>query len=299
MFLLPRRSPLPGWVGCAPQGNGLRLACVQRSSATRARVQWVQQAPWDDPAATLKGLRRARQWPRRRSVLLLQRHQYQLLPMDAPDVPRADWAEATRWRLKDLVDTPVEQASVDVLALPDDAAARRGAQLLAAVAPHEALRPLAAAADTAGTPWAAIDLPETALRNVSALLQPEGRAQALLHLSGEHGTLVVTHGGELVMARHIDAPAGDPEAAYDRIGLELQRTLDGFERQYSHLGLARLLVAPAPGHEALCRHVAELLYVPVQPLDLAEVLDCRAAPELAEPALLNDMLCAIGAALRD
>jgi MSHA biogenesis protein MshI len=297
-------------VGLAPQGERAHLACVEQAPGAPARVRWVHSADWRAPAAALRSLRRRLRSHRR--VLLLQRTQYQLLPLEAPDVPRADWAEATRWKLKDLVDFPVDQASVDVLALPADATTSRGAQLLAVAAPHAALRPLAAAADDAGTPWAAIDVPETALRNLSALLQPEGRAQALLHLGmgdkGDQGTLVVTHAGELLLTRHIDHPplAGDgtahDTAAFDRIGLELQRTLDGFERLYSHLPLARLLVSPSPGHEALCRHVAELLYVPVQPLLhdnlLDPVLDWRSLPELAAPGALHQHLCAIGAALR-
>lgn len=308
MLLLPRRSLRASWVGLAPQGERAHLACVEQAPGARARVRWVHSTDWKAPAAALRALRRRLRHHRR--VLLLQRAQYQMLPLDAPDVPRADWAEATRWKLKDLVDFAVDQASVDVLALPADATTARGPQLLAVAAPHASLRPLAEAADVAGTPWGAIDVPETALRNISALLQPEGRAQALLHLHDDgQGTLVITHAGELLLSRHIDHPPssnGDnpahDTAAFDRIGLELQRTLDGFERLYSHLPLARLLVAPAPGHQALCRHVAELLYVPVQPLLqdqlLEQVLDWRGLPELATPEALNLHLCAIGAALR-
>ena len=184
---------------------------------------------------------------------------------------------------------------------------RRNPQLVAVAAAHATLRPLAQAADDAGTPWAAIDVAETALRNLSALVEPEGRAQALLHIGQADGLLVITHGGELLMARHLDTGAGalvsaeehERQAAFDRIGLELQRTLDGFDRTIHHVVLARLLVAPAPGADALCAHVRELLYVPVETLDLQGALDLSAVPALADPAVLNHHLRAIDAALRE
>ena len=64
--------------------------------------------------------------------------------------------------------------------------------------------PLVAQASDAGTPWQAIDIAETALRNLSTLLAPEGRAQALLHCQPGHATLVVTYLGELLSTRQMD-----------------------------------------------------------------------------------------------
>ena len=72
--------------------------------------------------------------------------------------------------------------------------------------------------------------------------------------------------------------------------------------EYRERGLAGWLLEldDMPGVQALCDHLAPLLYVPVAPLALAEVLDLDAVPELqADPARLNRHLCAIGAALRE
>jgi MSHA biogenesis protein MshI len=169
------------------------------------------------------------------------------------------------------------------------------------------VRPLVEQAADAGAPWQAIDIAETALRNLSALVEPEGRAQALLHCQADHATLVVTYGGELLSTRQMelslalldDADPAQRQHAYDQAGLELQRTLDGIERAFGQVTLARLLITPMPGVQALCDHLTPLLYVPVAALALDEVLDFSTVPELlADPALLNQQLCAIGAALR-
>lgn len=305
MLGFSRHPSSSAWVGCAPEGALAHLACVDRKPGSAPSVRWASTEPWTDATASLRSLRRSRKLSQHRRVGLLQRGQYQLLPMDAPDVPREDWKQALRWQLKDLVDFAVDSAAIDLLELPAGGGGRAQARVLAVAAPQAQVRPLAQWAEDAGTPWQAIDIPEIALRNISALVEPAGRAQALLHFA-DSGLLVVTQDGELLLSRAIDVSAlqlgsEDAEArqqAFDRAGLELQRTLDSFERQFSHLSLARLLVAPGPAMEAFCTYLAEMLYAPVSLLDLGDRLDLSAVAALADPQVLGTHLRAIGAALR-
>jgi MSHA biogenesis protein MshI len=298
-----------GWMACAPCGAQARFALVEQAAGEggRARVRWVHEEPWGDVPRALRRARRSG-FSQHRSVALLQRQQYQLLPMDAPDVPREDWRMAVRWQLKDMVEFPVETAGVDVLEVPQEASGRRQRSLIAVAAPADALRPLIDAGEEAGVHWQALDVPETALRNLSALFATAGRAHALLHWGETHGTLVITAGGELLLSRQIDVTqaqiADTNEAmrqqAFDRAGLELQRTLDGFERGFTQTSLERLQVLPAAGAEAFADYVRELVYVPVLMADPAEVLDLSAVPALQQqPEQLSAYLVAIGAALRN
>lgn len=310
MFGLSRSSLLPGWVGCAPSGAESAFALVQPGGSDgRPAVRWTASEPWAQPVTALQRLRRRRALHRHACVAVLQRHQYKCVTMDAPaDVPRDDWRAAVRWQLKDTVDFPVDVAAVDLLAVPEGTSYRAQTQLIAVAAAEAQVRPLVEQAADAGAPFTAIDIAETALRNLSALVEPEGRAQALLHCQADHATLVVTYGGELLSARQMELKLlldddADPDlrsAGHEQAGLELQRTLDGIERAFGQVTLARLLVTPMPGMHALVDHLGPLLYVPVQPLDLGEALDWSAVPGLLDdPLLLNSRLCAIGAALRD
>ena len=318
MLGLSRGSLLPGWIGIAPHGDQIAVALVQRGAGARPAIRWSADAPWAQPTRVLQQLRRSRALHRHRRVALLQRGQYQCVAMDAPaDVPRPDWAAAVRWQLKDTVDFAVDSAAIDVLAVPEGTSYRAQAQIIAVAAAAAQVRPLVEQAADAGTPWQAIDITETALRNLGALVEPDGRAQALLHCQAGHATLVVTYRGELLSTRQLDLALAQPDVAnanananadadaartlaYDQAGLELQRTLDGIERAFGQVTLARLLITPMPGVQALCDHLGPLLYVPVAPLQLAEVLDFSAVPALlTDAALLNRHLCAIGAALRE
>lgn len=297
-----------GWVGVAPQGEHSALVLVCPGADGRPAVRWARQEPWTEPSRTLQRLRRSLGLQRHQRVALLQRGQYQCLSLDAPaELPRADWAAALRWQLKDAVDFAVDSAAIDVLAVPTGTSYRAQAQLIAVAAAQAQVQPLVLAAHDAGLPWQAIDIAETALRNLSSLVAPDDRAQALLHCQASHATLVVCYQGELLSTRQMDLSLLDLEhssaeartQAFDHAGLELQRTLDGIERAFGQVTLARLLVTPMPGVLALCEHLSPLLYVPVQPLDLSQALDLSAVPELAkDPLLLNQALCAIGAALR-
>lgn len=238
-------------------------------------------------------------------MTLLQRGHYQLVPLDAPEVPRDEWKQALRWQFKDLVSFPLEDAAVDVLEVPQRGPGR--ARVLAVAASQAEVQALAEPARAAGLPQKAVDVPETALRNISGLVEPAERAQAVLHL-GTYGLLVITVAGELVQARGIELsaqqvalPEGDAvrQQAVERAGLELQRTLDSFERQHSQLHMARLLVVPTPGSAALCAFLRELLYAPVEELDLGEALDLGEVADLSERAAFGPWAMAIGAALRE
>ena len=309
LLAVRQKSLLPGWIACAPCGSQVHLALVQRQPERAPAVRWVAQADWSRPSDALRGLRRHHPLQRHRRVALLERRQYHCLTVDAPaDLPPADWRDALRWQVKDSLDFAVDGAAMDLLSIPPGASYRAQQQVIVVAAPEAAVRPLVELGADAGCGWQAIDIAETALRNLGALVEPEGRAQALLHCQADHATLVITFQGELLQARHIDLglaqlDATDPalrEQAYDHAVLELQRTLDGFERAYGQASLARLLVAPMPGVERFCEHLRPALYVPVEPFDATTALDLTAVPELAaDPAALNPHLCAIGAALRD
>ncbi len=306
MFPVGRKSQHAGKVACAVHGAQASWACVQRKADGPHQVLWVESTGWTEDGRAGRELRQRRGLSRSDSVAVLARGQYQVLQVDAPELPRAEWTQALRWQIKDRLDFPVEQAVIQLLELPTDPVRKANSQLMAVAAAHGPLQSLIAQGDQVGLDWSAIDIPETALRNISALVEPVDKAQALVHIGDEHALLVITVGGELASSRQLDMALGPlnssddntRQAAFDRAGLELQRTLDGFERHFNHLSLSRLLIAPAAGLEAFMAHLRELVYVPVEPLDLSAALDITAAAGLANPAQLSLHLCAIGAALR-
>ncbi|MBQ0943808.1 hypothetical protein KAK07_10700 [Ideonella sp. 4Y16] len=294
------------WVGLALTDAEYALAEVRQPAGARPCVVRVASGPRPQGWRPWQALRRRHELGAIPVVLVLPMAGYRLLGADAPELPRADWPDALRWRIKDAVDFPVEDAAIDVLAVPpaDPTAPVRSTWVVAA--PATTLQPLAEDCQTARLPLEAIDIVETALRNLCALSDDHERARALLWAGPQQAVLVVTLRGELLLARRIDVAgdllvhedAGLRQQATDRMALELQRTLDLCERQFSHANVAGLAVLPGAAAQALCDELGQVLYVPVSLMPVQELVDVSDAPELADPARLGTHLVALGAALR-
>ena len=159
----------------------------------------------------------------------------------------------------------------------------------------------------ADIPLEVIDIPELAQRNLAHRCEEEGRGLAFLGFDDSGGLLTMTCGGELYQYRRIEIPlasfanAGPQQRQgfYDRIVLELQRSLDHFDRQFHHVAVSRVMVSPLPGADDLQDYLAANLDLPVAMLDLSQAMDFPHIPELREPGRQTQCLQMIGAAMRE
>jgi MSHA biogenesis protein MshI len=156
-------------------------------------------------------------------------------------------------------------------------------------------------------PLSVIDVPEMAQRNLSVRLEVEGRGLAMLSFDVHGGLLTVTYGGELYLSRRLDITSTDlgtqdvreRDASFERISLELQRSLDHFDRQHNYITTAKLVVSPL-GEVAtlLQQYLASNMYLPVEIMDLAQIVNLEKIPELKSAERQGAFLSIIGAALR-
>ncbi len=297
-----------------------RVDVLQAATAGRARPEILRCDYYrrvGGEAAVLRRLRRELKLDQCRCVTLLRTGDYQIVPVEAPNVLPNEMKNAVRWRVKDMIDFPVEEATVDAVAIPGtEGVGGRPAQMLAVVARNQVIASAIKPFNDADIPLEIIDVPEFAQRNVARWLEPEGRGVALLSLDERGGLLTFTSGGELYQHRRIDIPlsslrGGGPEpteseelhleeeSPYDRLALELQRTFDHFDRQFPRVALAKLVVTPVAGVERLRAYLADRIDLPIELLDLLGVLDCQDVVELHDPARQVQCLYAIGAALRE
>ena len=118
--------------------------------------------------------------------------------------------------------------------------------------------------------------------------------------------ITFTFEGELYLDRFIEAPlstavAGDDESRirmFERITLEVQRSLDFLHRTLPFLQIGRIVMVPLPVPIALREHLAQNIAEPVEILDLATVFDFSLTPELAAEESQARYFVALGAALR-
>lgn len=290
----------------------LVLAHVVRDGA-RPRLALLESVPRDGGSddAALARLRRTMGLQRHRCTTLLNDGGCQLVQVNTPSVPAEELKSALRWAVKDSLEFPADDAVIDALQVPADGApAGRAPLSFAVVARREKVAERVQAFQRAKLPLKAIDSTETAQRNVAALFEERGRGLAMLAFHAHGGLLTFTRDGELFASRHIDIAAGalaladDADAArrdalFERVGLEVQRSLDNFDRQFSQIALQRVVVAAPAGASALVHYLAANLYLPVETADLTTVMDTSAVPSLNEPTAQAQWLEAIGIALRD
>jgi MSHA biogenesis protein MshI len=233
---------------------------------------------------------------------LLDAQDYQLLLVESPDVLPAEMKAAVRWRLKDSLDFPVDEAVVDVFNIPEPAR-RTGAKMMYAIAAKSAaVARQTALLKTQTNRFDVIDIPELALRNLASQLPEAADGLILLWLKAESAQLLVIKGRTLYLARDVPfsarrGPGGEDEPPnVQAIALELQRSMDYFESHYEQAPISHLIIAP-PDRAAslLAEQLASQTAMRIQLLALDRVL---ALPDGLE-APDRRALLAIGAALRD
>lgn len=261
-----------------------------------------------NPGEALAKLAKEYSVARYQCSLVLGSGEYQLLSVDAPNVPPEELKTAIRWRLKDMLDFHVDDATIDVLDVPlDKNAPVRNHSMYVVAAKNQLIQQRQAACLDARIPLSVIDIPEMAQRNVSSLLESEGRGIAFLSFDAEGGLLTVTFNGELYLSRRIDVPLSQLQqggveqrnACYDRVTLELQRSLDHFDRQYHFITVAKMIMLPL-GQEAagLQQYLSGNLYIPVEQFDCASVVDISKVRAVLTDENMHIYFMALGAALR-
>jgi MSHA biogenesis protein MshI len=216
------------------------------------------------------------------ALALLDPADYQILKVDTPNVPQEELKSAARWQIKEMVDVDPAELTLDVMHVggggerPASSATR---QLFVVAARSQAITALTARAAAVTDALGTVDIWETALRNLlAAQARIDGlreRACAAVLIGERVSLLVVCAQDELFYTRRLEpdagllarargqtqeAAAGDlplgfeyqPGGSFDHGGtqesalvVELQRSIDVWERSWPDLPLARLYILGA------------------------------------------------------
>lgn len=289
-------------VGVQFNDDGVALVLVQALQAQQPRVshcEWLAEPDADRQEATLTRSVEEAGLKHRHCNLVLAPQDYNLLLVEAPKVPANELREALRWRVRDLIDFPVDEAVLDAFLLPEDRS--RGAKRMAyvAVARRELITQRVAEIKAAQLQLEAIDIPELALRNLILRCCDTERGVALVKLVEGGGSLHIVRGEDLHLARRFNLPykAGLlDDLPAEALILELQRSLDYFERQMRQAPPGQLVITGENvSADKLTPEIQEGLPVSARLFDPTQALSF--ADEVNEPLL---PLCfeALGAALR-
>jgi MSHA biogenesis protein MshI len=313
MFSFPGRARVTGLrAGVAVSDREVSVAVVRKASGRRPVVVscLTQSASEGYSDAAVERALQGLELGRTPVSAVIGAGDYQIVQVEAPDVPAAELRQATRWRLRDQFDFPIDSATIDLFDVP--ATTRRGrARMLFAVAAHGGAIENIGSALVRSTPgFDVIDIPELCQRNLSALMPQDHKGVALLVLREQFAQLVLTRNGLLYLTRRfelgqrpaashgLESRTADGEAPIDAgtLALELQRSLDYYESHFDQSAIGDLVIAPGGARaSALATALSSETGLRVSTLNLADCLDM--ADGVAVPdGWLSCM--AIGAALR-
>ena len=230
---------------------------------------------------------------------MLRPAQYQLLQIDAPAVPPEELRTAARWQIREMVNHHVDDLTLDVLKVGDDQVRATGS-LFVVAAPNAEIRAVMQTGQAMRCQVGVIDIHDLAQRNLqSALARRLGltdRAHAaIVMVSDSLALLTICAKDELFYTRRIDlgegfmqatwGARGDEEAVSEtglsltppgqdadraqRLVVEIQRSLDLWDRTWPMLVLDRIAVQAGARTAEMADWLGRELGQSVAPLDVS------------------------------
>jgi len=219
--------------------------------------------------------------------VMLRPEQYQMLQIDAPAVAPEEMRAAARWQIRDMVDMHMDDITLDVMRVGGGKVGAPG-QLFVVVAGNAVLTEILRLGQLLQWDVPVVDVQETAQRNLQTLVaRRDGRVEranaALMMLNEHQALLTVSANEELFYTRRIDlAPdfmdkpwqqnaAGDYVVDDDiaqRFLVEIQRSLDVWDRTWSDLPLDGLWVEAGGRTEEMASWLSKELGFAVKPMNL-------------------------------
>lgn len=329
--LFSKKNSRQGIIGISflPQGISIAIANHSKNNGlSLSHCEFIAVKNTDDYAALL------RHWVINHDLsdydcyLVLDINDYQRVNIEAPSVPANEMCMAIRWKIHELIDFPIDDAVTDYYHVPNF---NEGVPSLEVIAcPKATVTPLIEQCTQAGLSLEVIDIQETALRNLAALLPNNPLGVAVLYLQPSSGIILIQKQGVIYMARKIaigyeqlDAENsfsndilgamehdklllesqsfGDDSSAilrvHDSLALEIHRSLDYVESYYNIGSVTELAIIPWAGETKELVDKLNIFYgITAYPMDLAFLLDCDIALDYATQSLCAPV---IGATLRN
>ena len=257
------------------------------------------------------------------ATIMLRSEQYQLLQIATPMVPPEELRSAARYQVRDMLQTHVDDVTIDVMHVGDGQHKGTGHSFVVA-ATNQVVNESLELAGALDCQVSVIDIQETAQRNLQTeLTRREGtleRANAVLVLDDEQQALLtISANEELFYTRRFDVPEGfltgswgqdvaavtpvdgftpveeyvpdygggasaysDPQGGApassgidddkaQRLVVEIQRSLDVWDRTWSSLPLSGLRVFAGARSLELAQWLTQQLGNPVRALDASSV----------------------------
>ncbi|MDT8282611.1 MAG: pilus assembly protein PilM [Gammaproteobacteria bacterium] len=273
-------------VGLYLTTDGIAVAAIEQSGDKLPVLKSCAFIPSTESADQLIQLARyirANNLKKQSCVVVLEEAQYNLIQLSSPPVADDELRSAVRWGIKDLVNYPVEDAVIDVFRVPVQG--HREGKIYVVAALKDEIQKTVDFIRKTGLKLHAIDIEELSLGNIIEQMSDYQRGVAVLYVGNLLGSINLFSNSALYLSRKIDtglsaleevqkqgASSEAMEQVYESIILELQRSLDFYESQFSRPAITKLVIAPGhPVLQGFCDYASNHTGLSVELINLAQV----------------------------
>ena len=178
-------------ISVCPNTEGIALASIRRDKDVPPALEQYDFQPIEGPLADLKKIVKSRHLDDGMGVSVLELGSYSLMQVEAPDVQPDELKSAIRWKVKDLLDFHIDDAVIDVFEVPGGESAAMNKKMYVVAARASLVKQRIESLVDAGLRLEVIDIPEMALRNISALLPEDVNGVALVYIEKNEGLDVI------------------------------------------------------------------------------------------------------------
>lgn len=223
---------------------------------------------------------------------------YHLLLTNIPSVSPEEYKIAVRWQIKDMIDYPIGDTTLDIF-IPPSFSDVDLQKLYVVAAQSSFLRRTSASIKQASFELTTIDIREFAVRNLLSMLSTEGKSLGFLHFDKRECLFVITRNNQLCLTRNIpfDTTA-EQSAILSKLANEIQRSLDYYSGELKQDILTEVFTPPAAELDGdFINTIKQKTSLTVSPLPLNRIVKTEREQTLT-PEIQKMCYLAIGGALR-
>lgn len=274
---------------------GIALACLANSTKTVTCAFYPCQRSEEQLRQSLVDMVLHNNLERTKCSWVLHPDQYHLTLVDTPGVPQLEYKNAVRWQVKDVINYPLEDVTVDVFY--SDEFEKRLKKIYVVVAQSSFLQNIINTIQEYGLRPVSIDIREFAIRNLITSLAPTNEPIGFFDITDDGCVLVIVQFDCVRFVRHI--PVGFKKSETDNcdeLAAEIRRSFNYCTDELKQAIPAKFFMAPSSNSiDNVKQNLAEKVGREVAILDLQKVVSFANPIDLETQARC---WVAIGGALR-
>lgn len=314
MFSFTNKNRNGSLTAIVPHSSGVSIASVQMTPKNLPILDLCDFVSWDSVGEGKNILQsKVRQFGLAKSncTTTMELGEYSVLSVEAPDVPANELRAAVRWQIKDLIDYHIDDAVLDVFDAPASGADGRQRNLYVAVSKMSTVKERVKVLQDVDANVTTIDIPELVLRNITACLPEDDTGVAFVYLSKHRGLIILSRQSTLYLARGLNVGYEDilsepglvpsdtntlVAPGYDQLVLEVQRSLDYYDRYFKQPAIAGVVLAPLDQDSSgLLDYLEQQIGIRSRMLDLNDLFQTTTS---IDTKIQANCFLAIGAAMR-